>query len=527
MRRRRGPRQPPDGGHLAVRAPVHPDRQRRRAGGRPGTRAGSGRAGPDRRPAPRRGDPDRRAHGMARPARVRFRATVDARSPARPPGPRPVPDGQRPAGRGPHRWRWTAGTRPRASAAGSSASRYRSTTGIPAPLVGTREPDPADPGHRGCRERADPARLLSHVAAQTRAGKQRPRAGWTRQAGCWPRAGRRPPSSAPRRAWPAASPRRCAPIRRCSATWARSPTRPRSAATAPNRCGSPARPRCPAASGVGAVTTGGQLHLCVHYRHALLDRDAAADFTALYCRALGELAGEASVIAHPGIILAVAATIIYNLGFILEKRALGRLPAIEAHRLGQLVRTLFTAPAWLAGFLLICCGLVLQLLVLSLEPLTVAQPLQASGVVVTILFSRVMLHERLGRAELTCIGVIAVAVAAAQPVQRPRARRGGGNPRRRSGRRGGRGARLPGGPGHLLPGLPGVQAPARLPGHRRELRLLRRAGLRVRRGCAEGTVGHDLRGGALPRRVPRRRRHVALPLHDARVLTPSACACSR
>ena len=117
------------------------------------------------------------------------------------------------------------------------------------------------------------------------------------------------------------------------------------------------------------------------------------------------------MIAHPGIILAVAATVIYNLGFICEKRALGRLPAIEAHRLGHLARTLFTAPAWLAGFALICCGLTLQVLVLSLEPLSVAQPLQASGVVVTILFARLVLHERLGRAEFTCIGVIAVAVA--------------------------------------------------------------------------------------------------------------------
>jgi drug/metabolite transporter (DMT)-like permease len=116
------------------------------------------------------------------------------------------------------------------------------------------------------------------------------------------------------------------------------------------------------------------------------------------------------MIARPGIILAVAATIIYSLGFILEKRALARLPAIEAHRLRQLARTLFTAPAWLVGFLLICGGLTLQVLVLSLEPLTVAQPLQACGVVVTILFSRLLLHERLGRAELTCIGIIAAAV---------------------------------------------------------------------------------------------------------------------
>jgi drug/metabolite transporter (DMT)-like permease len=116
------------------------------------------------------------------------------------------------------------------------------------------------------------------------------------------------------------------------------------------------------------------------------------------------------VIAHPGIILAVAATVIYNFGFILEKRALGRLPAIDAHHLGRLVRTLFTAPAWLAGFVLICCGLMLQVLVLHLEPLTVAQPLQASGVVVTIVLSRLVLHERLGRTELACMGVIAAAV---------------------------------------------------------------------------------------------------------------------
>ena len=114
--------------------------------------------------------------------------------------------------------------------------------------------------------------------------------------------------------------------------------------------------------------------------------------------------------AHLGIVLAVTATVIYNLGFILEKRALGRLPVIDAHRLGDLLRTLFTAPAWLAGFVFICAGLGLQVVVLSLLPLTVAQPLQASGVVVTIVFSRVMLKERLGRTELACMGVIAVAV---------------------------------------------------------------------------------------------------------------------
>jgi drug/metabolite transporter (DMT)-like permease len=115
------------------------------------------------------------------------------------------------------------------------------------------------------------------------------------------------------------------------------------------------------------------------------------------------------VLAHLGIILAITATVVYNLGFIKEKQALDRLPPLDAHKIGRLIRTLFTSLGWLAGFLLICLGILLQLLVLALEPLSVAQPLQSTGVIVTVVFSRVMLHERLGRAELSCVAVIGVA----------------------------------------------------------------------------------------------------------------------
>lgn len=41
---------------------------------------------------------------------------------------------------------------------------------------------------------------------------------------------------------------------------------------------------------MGAVTVDGRLHLCVTYRHALMDCGAAADFTAAYCRTLAGLA---------------------------------------------------------------------------------------------------------------------------------------------------------------------------------------------------------------------------------------------
>ena len=103
---------------------------------------------------------------------------------------------------------------------------------------------------------------------------------------------------------------------------------------------------------VGAVTVAGRLYLCVRYRLALLD-PALQMISPLLTAALGRTgrpaAGGADVIAHAGIMIALAATVIYNFGFILEKRALAYLPAIDAQRIWWLVRTLFTAPAGWQG----------------------------------------------------------------------------------------------------------------------------------------------------------------------------------
>lgn len=141
------------------------------------------------------------------------------------------------------------------------------------------------------REHADPARLLAHVATQTRAAKQRPTAGLDAAsrllaAGWAPGVIKR---------WTARlSHHVAAPV--CADTALLSnlgviPDPPSFGgnSTEPLWFSGPAR--MPRGLGVGAVTAGGRLHLCVHYRYALLDRDAAADFTALYCQALGELAG--------------------------------------------------------------------------------------------------------------------------------------------------------------------------------------------------------------------------------------------
>ncbi len=115
-------------------------------------------------------------------------------------------------------------------------------------------------------------------------------------------------------------------------------------------------------------------------------------------------------IAHAGIPLAVFATTAYYTGLVLEKRALEHLPPIDVRRIFFLARTLLTAPPWLAGFALTLCGLAFQAVVLTLEPVTVVQPILACGIVVVLLLSRIILREHLGGGELGCVAVMAASV---------------------------------------------------------------------------------------------------------------------
>ena len=60
---------------------------------------------------------------------------------------------------------------------------------------------------------------------------------------------------------------------------------------------------------------------------------------------------------YAGIALALLATTAYNVGLILEKRALGQMPALDIGRVIRLVVSLLTSRAWLAGFALMLTGL--------------------------------------------------------------------------------------------------------------------------------------------------------------------------
>ena len=112
------------------------------------------------------------------------------------------------------------------------------------------------------------------------------------------------------------------------------------------------------------------------------------------------------------VIVALLATTAYHLGLILEKRALGQLPAIDARHALRLLHVVLTAPAWLAGFCLMLCGFGLQVVALTQAPVSVVQPILGSGIVILLVLSRVVLRERLGRLELTCVLAMAAAIVA-------------------------------------------------------------------------------------------------------------------
>ncbi len=111
-----------------------------------------------------------------------------------------------------------------------------------------------------------------------------------------------------------------------------------------------------------------------------------------------------------GLALALLATTAYNSGLVVEKQALGRLPMTGGRRVVSLALTLASSPRWLAGFGLMLCGLAFQVLALTLAPVTVVQPVIASGVAVVLVLSRIVLREHLGRGEYACVAVMALSV---------------------------------------------------------------------------------------------------------------------
>jgi drug/metabolite transporter (DMT)-like permease len=100
-----------------------------------------------------------------------------------------------------------------------------------------------------------------------------------------------------------------------------------------------------------------------------------------------------------GISLAVCSAVFNNTGMVFEKLAIRKMPVLHARRTGEMLRTLFKAPLWLVGFVLLAAGLCTQVFALTLAPISIVQSVSACGIVLLLMLSHFLLGDRLGRSE--------------------------------------------------------------------------------------------------------------------------------
>jgi drug/metabolite transporter (DMT)-like permease len=116
--------------------------------------------------------------------------------------------------------------------------------------------------------------------------------------------------------------------------------------------------------------------------------------------------------------VAVVSAVLYDAGYILEKRALIQLPPLTANP-AALIRTVSRSPLWLAGFSAMLAGLLLQVAALTMAPVSVVQPVLAAGLVALVVAGGPMLGERLGRRQRSALFLVIGAVAAIAISSRP------------------------------------------------------------------------------------------------------------
>ncbi len=106
-----------------------------------------------------------------------------------------------------------------------------------------------------------------------------------------------------------------------------------------------------------------------------------------------------------GLLAAIAASVAFNVGIVLQAADARREPASEGLRLSLLTH-LVRRRRWIAGLLLGGVGFLLQVAALSLVPFVVVQPVLAAGLLLMLYLGVRMLGERVGVAEVA--GVLGI-----------------------------------------------------------------------------------------------------------------------
>ncbi|MFJ7422605.1 DMT family transporter [Streptomyces uncialis] len=107
---------------------------------------------------------------------------------------------------------------------------------------------------------------------------------------------------------------------------------------------------------------------------------------------------------------ALLANVFYSTGFVLEKRALARLPAVSVREPVRLLWLVLRSPLWIGGALALAAGFGAQLAVYRTLPIAAAQGIFVSGLVLLLLLSSRVLGEETSGRERYAIGAILLAL---------------------------------------------------------------------------------------------------------------------
>lgn len=111
-----------------------------------------------------------------------------------------------------------------------------------------------------------------------------------------------------------------------------------------------------------------------------------------------------------GVAAALLANVLYSTGFVLEKRALARLPAVSVREPVRLLWLVLRSPLWIGGALALAAGFGAQLAVYRTLPIAAAQGIFVSGLVLLLLLSSRVLGEETSGRERYAIGAILLAL---------------------------------------------------------------------------------------------------------------------
>jgi drug/metabolite transporter (DMT)-like permease len=111
-----------------------------------------------------------------------------------------------------------------------------------------------------------------------------------------------------------------------------------------------------------------------------------------------------------GILLTLAAAACFECSYVLQALEVRAVPAMTRASVGA-VRRLAVRPVWLASIALGLAGFGLQVLALRHVPLSLVQPLLATGLLGLLAFSATVLGEPVGRREVAGVAAIVAGVS--------------------------------------------------------------------------------------------------------------------